>query len=310
MAAVPITMLAHRKRRGAIRSQPIQLTRTSEDAMTVAISSSLGVPNKPTALMPTDAAAQQLGISVAQLRRIAEKQGVEPDDTYDWGHGRWSGIGYLWSRKTLGQIKRTRRYKEVFARAEKTRLETEILRARLRAEHEEALAVKAARLAAIDAAFRTRYPTAEDALLAACESMHRLNRLASGLQSYDTQRVEIYKLKNAFVRRMHESGYCARVERHIDEKPCWGLPYDTTHRSCCGGTGIYSTQRYYCFYFYVAGREYSWHQPESLVTWPVELGIERAMPTLGVRESALTTADQIEEALAIVRWFMFPSVVF
>ncbi len=44
-------------------------------------------------------------------------------------------------------------------------------------------------------------------------------------------------------------------------------------RSChyCDGRGVYAEHMLIKFVFSIGGRYYSWHQPQYLVTWPVQL---------------------------------------
>jgi hypothetical protein len=140
--------------------------------------------------------------------------------------------------------------------------------------------------------------------------MYRLNRLAYR----DRERsVDIYALKNKLVEILFREGRCQRAEMHLQRpraKECWGCDgtgegYDgECHR--CDGTGVYEPKyviRLYCFYFEINGKEYAWHQPATLVTWPViATGEPRPMPELpSEREHGLPTFGAIDEAMEIVR---------
>jgi hypothetical protein len=63
-------------------------------------------------LITTPDAAQQLGISVAQFRRIIEKRDMQPAGTYTNPHYRSGPRGLLWSPKQIGNLKRTSLVKE------------------------------------------------------------------------------------------------------------------------------------------------------------------------------------------------------
>jgi hypothetical protein len=56
------------------------------------------------ALLPTAAAAETIGLSVAQFNRIT--RGMTPDGTYVNPHSRSGPPGKLWSRRTLVALKR------------------------------------------------------------------------------------------------------------------------------------------------------------------------------------------------------------
>jgi len=61
---------------------------------------------KGDSLMSTSVAAHAVGISVAQFRRVVAERGIEPDGTYTNPHHRSGPPAHLWSRKTVGRVKR------------------------------------------------------------------------------------------------------------------------------------------------------------------------------------------------------------
>lgn len=108
----------------------------------------------------------------------------------------------------------------------------------------------------------------------AAHCMFHLNRYARTGRETDT----IYQLKNHLVRIFHQAGYCRSVRLHQQTLECWGCYGSGVYRESgdyeeicykCGGTGIYRQHVLYAFHFSIAGRHYAWHQPQSLVTWPV-----------------------------------------
>ncbi|MFC1482180.1 hypothetical protein ACFL51_00075 [Myxococcota bacterium] len=54
----------------------------------------------------TAAAAEQLGITVSAFRRIVKKKGIQPDKTYSNPHWRSGPPAYLYSRRTIGRLRR------------------------------------------------------------------------------------------------------------------------------------------------------------------------------------------------------------
>lgn len=113
---------------------------------------------------------------------------------------------------------------------------------------------------------------------AAVEAMIALNIFAR--MSNDRDKKEwIYELKNALVRSLYERGHCINGSKVIQRLRCWGTWNYDCDQLCqkCGGTGIYREIVLYRFTFDVGGRRITWHQPQDLVTWPVE----KARPLFG-----------------------------
>ncbi len=106
----------------------------------------------------------------------------------------------------------------------------------------------------------------------AARALFKLNRHA---RASHADRDNIHLLKNQLLRLFCQKlPYTARTQ--IQKRYCYscdGTGEYWTGEECyhCGGTGVYSTNRLYLFTFDVDGRKYSWHQPESLVDWPVEV---------------------------------------
>lgn len=181
----------------------------------------------------------------------------------------------------------------------------------------EAQARKETRLAAPErkrAAFQRKFQTWRVALPDACHGLHSLNRLCKHASCSTANKSEIYDIKNRMVELLYRTGYCTACWQHIlvlPPKPCWdcggGRPVDDDYCDKCGGTGIYLHEKrltFYCFRFQI-GRGYCWHQPDSLVTFPVTTtappagwtGVEREKP-LEMPVSALATAKEL------LRWVL------
>lgn len=111
-----------------------------------------------------------------------------------------------------------------------------------------------------------------DADAIAAYALFHLNRAARHL----TGKRYIYALKNSLLRHFYEHGFCVSVKPQKQYAICWdcsGTGNYYAQGDCwkCGGTGIYRTHHLYRFVFAVSGRRYVWHQPQALVTWPVEI---------------------------------------
>jgi hypothetical protein len=94
----------------------------------------------------------------------------------------------------------------------------------------------------------------------------------------------IYRMKNHLVRLLYEQGFCAQTTLQIQRMKCWncdGTGEDEwhDHEPCwkCDGTGVFRQHYLYRFVFDILGRRYVWHQPKSLVAWPVT--VEMAGPS-------------------------------
>lgn len=112
-----------------------------------------------------------------------------------------------------------------------------------------------------------------DATAIAAHCLFHLNRLA---RNGGGDRPVIYALKNEMVRLLYLQGYCYHVSEQYQRFECWscggtGDYWDDGDCWKCGGTGVYRSYRLYQFYFRIGNRRYSWHQPFSLVDWPVVL---------------------------------------
>ena len=103
--------------------------------------------------------------------------------------------------------------------------------------------------------------------------MFYLNRLVGSLPRSERREV-IYALKSALVKQFYQSGFCRSVSVHIQELSCWHTEgynngyYDECPK--CYNTGVYASHKLYQFVFDIRGRTYVWHQPVSLVDFPIQ----------------------------------------
>lgn len=111
------------------------------------------------------------------------------------------------------------------------------------------------------------------ALPVVAEHLRQLNRFAKWRTCSESNKAEIYDLKNQFVRLLYESGLCSACWIHrmtLAEKRCRACYGEGDFCDRCDGTGVYQSEkvlRFYCFRFYIGVNHYTWHQPESLVNF-------------------------------------------
>lgn len=110
-----------------------------------------------------------------------------------------------------------------------------------------------------------------DQLAARC--LFHLNRHARTLRGRSEQKKVIYHLKNEAVKYFYARGFCQRVTSQVQTFECWH-----THEynwgidgwcEKCDNTGIYRQNHLFLFHFEIGGQSYRWHQPASLVLWPL-----------------------------------------
>jgi hypothetical protein len=207
-------------------------------------------------LLTTTEAAEILGITDSQFRRLATRLDLKPGGTYP--HPAYGNQCYLWQTEPV---------RALIGGSEVLAIQQGPLnRAKARARNAEERRHSLAR----------RYPSWRDSLPDAAEAMFNLNRYAKWRRCLPTHRQEIYGLKKHFLELLCCGGYAREVKLHSTERQ--GLP--CYHCSCedecdyCYGTGWYrcpETLEFVAFRFDVAGRVYAWHQPRELVTWPFTL---------------------------------------
>lgn len=127
-----------------------------------------------------------------------------------------------------------------------------------------------------------KYTTWREALPEAAAGMFSLNRYAKHRTCSSAQRIEIYGLKNDFIRMLYKHGYCALSWIHRLElaeqkcRECGGDGGGDWDCSYCGGSGIWREARtleFWCFRFVIGGRTYCWHQPRESVDFEVAASV-------------------------------------
>lgn len=205
-------------------------------------------------------------------------------DVQTYTTGRRRVVVHRWPARVVTQVESGEVWRAANARLLKLRAERARRQAEAVAEYED-------RRERALAAVREAFPMWSDAIPAAAEAMHQLNRLAWNRSTLGRER--IYALKNAFIRTLYEANFFSRVEVHsmqLPAKVCYGCEGsgedDLFGDECrrCDGTGVYmhaATVESLCFYCTIGGIDYSWHQPRSLVTYGVDVNSDsRPMPTL------------------------------
>lgn len=210
----------------------------------------------------TPEAADSLGITPAQFRRLAKKRQLIPSGYYTNPHYRSGPECPKWSAKDLGRLKRTKDLQSIYNRATP--------------DPESAKRKRLGRL-------RRKYPTLEPLLVDACTALFNLNRYAKWPNCTPANREEIYKLKSDLISLLCKRGLADRIYLHkqqLPAKPCFrcrgtgeGDWYDEDGRcGKCDGTGIYLDAKELVFvvFSFVVGDDatrFTWHQPRELVTW-------------------------------------------
>lgn len=225
-----------------------------------------------------------LGWTDALIRQLL----AEPDEREPYKRGMYSTVRYWYSQERVNAAMESEAFQESQAR-----------RKRRAAIPEERMA-----------GYSAHYPSWRAAITDVCHSMHSLNRYCKHGACSAENRTVIYDLKNQLVQLLYEREYCSACWEHILVLPpkkcraCYGSG-DSGGCFRCDGTGNYLPEkrlRFYCFRFNV-GRGYTWHQPDSLVKFPVQTtappaewsGIEREK-TLGIPRSKLAAAKDL------IRW--------
>jgi hypothetical protein len=113
----------------------------------------------------------------------------------------------------------------------------------------------------------------------AAAGMFQLNRYAKHRRCSEVRRVEIYLLKNEFIRMLYARGYCSLAWIHrleLPEQTCRECGGDGVECDHCGGAGVWREARtveFWCFRFAIGGRAYCWHQPRNLVEFTPVAGL-------------------------------------
>lgn len=152
-------------------------------------------------------------------------------------------------------------------------------------------------------AFGERYGDWRAALPDACAAMFSLNRAAKH-PGYRVDRLVIYGLKDGLIELLHGTpGFCVGCFRHLVRYPCWSC--DGAGCGRCGGNGVHHILGFICFQFVVRGQAYCWHQPESLVRFPVRFTEEAKYWDGGAGEKPVgMRRAKFAEAKDLVRWVL------
>ena len=105
-------------------------------------------------------------------------------------------------------------------------------------------------------------------LLQICEDAWALNVLAREKRLRKVAPRGFYCCKNELIKYLYTHGYCREVLEHVQKFECWNCDGDGCYRC---DNGVYKRIYLYAFKFLVGGRCFKWHQPQSLVDYPVEL---------------------------------------
>jgi hypothetical protein len=241
---------------------------------------------KKDGLISTAAAAEKLGITDAQFRRIAGARGIEADGTYTNPHYRSGPPASLWSSRTLARLART---KDV-------------------AEARETRGGKAPK--DYSALFAKRYVDRNASLPDACEALFNLNRYTRHSTCSAANREEILALKSSLIEHLYRlERFTDRVEKltkRLPEKECFCSGVSDCEK--CDGTGIFQQAREvasYVFTFTLGEHaRYTWMQPDFAMTF--EPRVEETRIDDGKRGELETTINiprsKLAEAKALVRY--------
>lgn len=169
----------------------------------------------------------------------------------------------------------------------------------------------------VDYNFGKKYSNANEAIPKACEYLFNLNRYTKHSSCSEANKTEIYSLKNQFLEFLYKNDYCKEAYLHelkLPQKECFrcdgtGQRYDyaTNDYYCynCDGTGIFlraKTLRFIVFNFQVEGVKYCWHQPKTMISYPVEIGTTpTALNKTEIKPLEMSKAN-FAKGKALIRW--------
>lgn len=113
-------------------------------------------------------------------------------------------------------------------------------------------------------------------------ALFHLNRHARKTWYY---RDGIYGLKSLLIEHWYTSGQCVAAYQQRQNLICWDCggtgedgwhDYDVCEK--CNGTGVYRSHILYKFVFRFGGKFYNWHQPASIVDYPVRVANDYEAP--------------------------------
>ena len=242
-------------------------------------------------MMPAPRAADLLGVSVSQFRRLIVELEIGSDEEFKNPHYKSGPPMMLYAQPKIAALQDHPAV--VSARTRKG--------AHIRKDY--------------TSIFASRFGAPREALPAACEAMFNLNRYTRHSTCSDAHRQEIFDLKTELIEHLYErERFTDRVEklmRRLPEKECFrceGSGNDG-HADCekCDGTGVFAEARdvaSYEFSFTVEGQHYTWMQPDRVVTF--EPRVEETRPDDGKPRELETTLNiprtKLAEAKALVRY--------
>jgi hypothetical protein len=247
------------------------------------------LPRQDDGLMTTAEAAERLGLSAGQFRKLTAE--LRPAKTYPNPHYRSGPAAFLWSRRQIANLGRRK--------AVQAARERKGGRAR---RSPNAWAVR----------FTARHGNALAALGPAAEALFSLNRYTRHACCAEGHRAEILELKSQFIALLCRLEKIDRVVRFSLTRPgkgCWGCEGDDGHQGTgcgrCEFTGWHRDpriDRLLSFHFTIDGVHYAWMQPERLVAFEVKVDEEQT-ELHGQRETALSMGRaRFSEAKALLRW--------
>ncbi len=258
-------------------------------------------------LVSSAAAAEALGITGAQFRRIVTARAIPPDGTYVNPNYRSGPPAHLWSKKTIGRLKRTNDVRDAKARAAHPR-------------------VKKDWWAIWRGYYVKTYGAPADAIPDAAEALFALNRYSRKLPRDSDRLEEIRSLKAQFVTLLYRferyTDRVVRLERTLDAKICfecdgsgaslYGDDDEDGRCEKCGGTGDYlpkKTAISYAFHFTVGDQHYSWIEPDFAISFVprVESTEKDTGPRALDTDTDLASKDVVE-AMALLHYALETAV--
>lgn len=160
--------------------------------------------------------------------------------------------------------------------------------------------------------FARRYPSRRSAYVDACQALFELNRYAKHDTCSPKHQDAIYRLKDAWIKKLYQEGFCTEAfplitaELELECRRCEGSGEDEDGYRCkkCSGTGIYRVPggAYWAFRFLVDAEDFAWHQPMPLPFVAQPLGTSRPHEVLGEERPVSLAANKFAQAKALIAW--------
>ena len=122
--------------------------------------------------------------------------------------------------------------------------------------------------------YHFNYVCKRDSYVDCCYAAMDINKAAK--TAPDNIRLYLYRLKNKWLQRLYEQGYCVRAEQ--GERLVWQLV------------------------FLVDGIRFQWHIPDPVVTWPIKEN--HAAVFYEWRDAMSLRTRPLEEAVALLEWVL------